>query len=280
MSRHIRILIAGVVLILASNAVALIGVAYNRSGAPDAVVELSERELSLPHSAFSSEENSGLALHLIWRLEKNAQTPYPGMLSRSSGPASWFGKNKLAELGFDVSASPAEKDAARRYEKMLPRKAYVVLEFNGPAYQAALHRRQADLADAQALQTNNPGKTEFEQRLKAAQTQLDNERNESSRLFAVDVGRDKQALRSGYPDPARYLILPGEVRITAFNSTLSGYISGLSVNTVNVPLAYRAAVTGGSGPRPAHYTVRLAFGKRAEPWIMGVWAEESENPVK
>jgi hypothetical protein len=277
MTSHIRILIAGAVLILAGNAVALIGVAYNRAGEPDAVIELSERELILPYNFLAAEENSGLALHLAWRAESNAQSPYAGMIS-GGGATPWLDKDKLAELGFDVSASPQDQDAALRYEKMLPRKAYVVLEFNGAAYQAALHQRQGELSEAQALQANNPGKKEFEERVKTAQTQLDREQNTSSRLFAIDVGRDQQTLRSRYSDRARYLILPGEVRLQLINKELSGFITNLSAGIINVPLADRAAITGGA--RPAHYTVRLAFGKRAEPWIMAVRAEGNENAVK
>ena len=44
-----KIFIAGLAIIIVTNIVALAGVAYNRSGEPDAVVELTERELGLPY---------------------------------------------------------------------------------------------------------------------------------------------------------------------------------------------------------------------------------------
>ncbi|MFL6653087.1 MAG: DUF4824 family protein, partial [Sulfurifustaceae bacterium] len=45
-----RTLLAGIALIAATNAVALVGVAYNRSGEPSSVLKLTERELALPYS--------------------------------------------------------------------------------------------------------------------------------------------------------------------------------------------------------------------------------------
>lgn len=276
MTRHTRILIAGAALILAGNAAALIGVAYNRGGEPDAVIELSDRELTSPYSYRSSEENSGLALHLTWRSDRDVQSSFAGIASGGASP--WLNKDKLAELGFDVSAPPQDPAAARRYEKALPRKAYVVLEFNGPAYQAAVQQRQTELSAAQTLLANNPGKIEFVERVKSAQTQLDNEQHNHSRLFAVDVGPDRVSLRSRYPDRAQYLILPGQVRLAVTDKELTGFITGLGVDTINVPLENRAAIADGA--RHAHYTVRLAFGKRAEPWILEARAARNESPAK
>lgn len=273
MTRHIRVLIIGAALILVGNAVALIGVAYNRSGEPDAVLQLSERELTRPYNYMASTDNSGLALHLNWR-SVGGSRPYPPGNLNQGGTTRWFDKDKLAELGFDIDADPQDPDSLRSYRKTLPRKAYVVLEFNGPAYQAALQQRQAELQEVHGLLANNPGNKEFERRLKFAQKHLDGEAHRSSRLFAVDVGLDPETLRARYPDHARYLILPGQVRLSIFNKTLTGYITGLNVSTVNVPLAYRAAITGGEGAKPDHYTVRLAFGKRAEPWILTAQAGE------
>lgn len=270
MTRHLRILIIGAALILVGNAVALIGVAYNRSGEP-AVVNLSERELSRPYNFLASKENSGLTLRLDWRSADNSEPHLPGVFSQG-GRTRWLDKEKLAALGFDVSADPQNVDAARRYQKTLPRKAYVVLEFNGPAYQAAVQQARARLDEAKAKLAADPGSKALKANVKYAQRRLDNERNKNTRLFAVDVGPDRRTLRSHYSNRARYLILPGEVRLTVVNKALTGYISGLGVSSINVPLAYRAAIIGGGGARPAHYTVRLAFGKRDEPWILAARA--------
>lgn len=267
MTRHIRVLIIGAALILAGNAAALIGVAYNRSGKPAAVLEFSDRELIAPFSVIGSKENSGLTLHLLWRNENFPQLSMPGSINHD-GSTPWFDKAKLAEVGFDVSADPKDPAAARRYQKTLPRKAYVVLEFNGPAYQAVVQKSQEAYDKVNAKLAAEPDNQDYKKQAKFAQEQLDHERNSNSRLFAVDVGPDPDQLLSRYPDRAHYFVLPGEVRLTSYNQTLSGYITNLSIETVNVPLAHRTAIVQEGGARRDHYTVRLAFGKRAEPWIL------------
>ena len=59
--------IAGMLLILLTNAVALLGVAYNRSGTPESRLTLSQRELQLPYGAMT--EDSGLTLQIRWRAQ-------------------------------------------------------------------------------------------------------------------------------------------------------------------------------------------------------------------
>jgi hypothetical protein len=256
-----RILLAGLGLILAGNAVALIGVAYNRSGEPDAVVELSERELVAPFDFPAARENSGLTLILQWR---TAGTLLPGGLAMPDvGETGWLDRAKLTELGFDIT-EPDENDA-RGTRPPLPREAWIVFELDGPARQAALAAREAALAAARQLQADNPGKPEFEQRAEFAQHQLEEERDRNSRLFAIDAGRDRAELRRRYADRARYLVLSGEIRLGYSQSSVTGFISRLDVSTLHVPLAERAAIEPGG-----KYTVTVAFGKRAEPWIVEV----------
>ena len=267
MTSHIRVLIIGAGLILVGNAFALIGVAYNRSGGPNAIVELSERELTRPYNYMTSTDNSGLALHLNWRSAGDTRPSLPGDISQESRTL-WLDKDKLAELGFDVGANPQDPVAMLRYNKMLPRKAYTVLEFNGLVYQAAVQQTQALLDESKAKLALDPNNKMLKTGVDFAQRQVDDERNKSSRLFAVDVGPDPETLRARYSDRTQYIILPSEVRLSVFNKILTGYITGLNVNTINVPLAYRTAITGEGGPRPANFIVRLAFGKRAEPWIL------------
>lgn len=91
-----RELLLAVAVVLAANAWALIEVGLNRSGQPDAVVELTEREA---HLVRLGEENTGLALRLVW-----------------TGPADRLDRAKLEELGF------------KPVERQLPKEAFVVLE--------------------------------------------------------------------------------------------------------------------------------------------------------
>jgi hypothetical protein len=83
-----------------TNAVALIGVAHNRSGDPDSVLVLTRRELQMPYRWWRVRENSGIDLRLLWRMDKeeigdeiDAGNWYAG----TGGTAAWLGTAKLAE---------------------------------------------------------------------------------------------------------------------------------------------------------------------------------------
>ena len=113
----------GVGLILASNAVALAGVWYNRSGEPQAQLQLSEREIQLPYDSWlRGEENSGLRLQLAWR--------------QADADWSWLDEAKLRELGF------APNDLGRSAERPL----WLVLELDGPSYRKQVERAKAERA--------------------------------------------------------------------------------------------------------------------------------------
>ena len=85
-----RALWLGLGLILLSNAVALVGVWYNRSGEPLAQLQLSERELNVAADALlDGQENSVLRLRLSWRHAGEGSS------------LSWLDTAKLHELGFD-----------------------------------------------------------------------------------------------------------------------------------------------------------------------------------
>src|SRR6185503_13562665 len=67
----------------------------------------------------------------------------------SSGTPEWLDEAKLAELGYDVSKALAERQDGRRYQRILPRQALIVLELDGPAARRALERARARLAKEQ-----------------------------------------------------------------------------------------------------------------------------------
>ena len=97
-------------------------------------------------------------------------------------------------------------------------------------------------------------------------------------LFAIDAGLDAGKLRAQYPDRSRYIIMQGQVRVT---SAAGGRITGLSIKEVNVPLEYRrvfeplqANNNFRRDPVPPRYAIKLAFGRRLEPWIVDVSALE------
>jgi hypothetical protein len=276
-----RRLIAGVALILLTNLVALAGVAYNRSGAPEAILVLTQRELHPPYAWGFAGENSGVALSLQWRTLGMDGNPYETQMPYFSigGEPEWLDQAKLSALGFDVSWPLDTGESYRHYDRMLPREVLLVLELNGPAYQQALARTRKYAAQAQALFDAGPKSKEFERRAQTAREQLNREEQDNSRLFVIDAGTDLLALRTRYPDNKRYAIVRGQVRprlvLRQKQTWLSGYISDLSAGHINVPLDYHAlfGTAGRERGDGARYTISVAFGKRLEPWILTATAQ-------
>ncbi len=99
-------LIAAAGLILVANAAALLHVAANRAGTPEAVVTLTEEQLS-PVTI----HESGVDLTVRWQLSKP-----------------WVSKADLEQLGFDCSVSPGTSDARVHYRRQPSRRGFVALE--------------------------------------------------------------------------------------------------------------------------------------------------------
>ena len=276
------ILIAGVGLILLTNAIALGGVAYNRSGEPESILRLTERELERPYDWGANRENSGLALTLRWRTLVESADPAVNMYTGyagADGSPKWLDEAKLIALGFDArSRSHSDRDWST--DRILPREALLVLESNGPTYLRALERARQHAAREDTLSAANPNNEQMVRRAKSAKERLDGEENESSRLFVVDAGLDLAQLRSTYPDRSRYAIVRGEVRsrwIKAGNepTKLTGYVSGIHTDRIHVPLAFHSyfAPSGenkhvGRSARMTPSETAVAFGRRLEPWIV------------
>jgi hypothetical protein len=255
-------LVAGIGLIALTNAVALLGVVYNRSGEPSAVLRLTRREVPMSWVSYDNRENSGISLRFVWR-------PY-------GREPDWFDKAKLQALGFDTSVSAFDTRSEERYDKQLPREVLLVLEQDGPA-----HRRELELAKEnsdreEAKSAASPGDKRLGENAKRARQALEKERNEDSRLFVVDAGLDPAALRAKYPDAASYAIVRGQARPGRYYSgrdKLYGVVEGLSVSEINVPVALhgvvgRPARNGEVEPREQPpFDAAVAFGKRLEPWI-------------
>jgi hypothetical protein len=277
-----RTLIAGIALIAATNAVALAGVAWNRSGEPDSVLALSQRELGQSYQFNFDKERGGLTLSLRWRVL--TADPATNSYALSYGSPEWLDREKLAALGFDVSQPTGRRAGSSTYDRQLPRDALVVIELDGPAYQKALAlaraRAEKEATDAAGLvqkKTRTPGQPPAES--------LKREETVNSRLFAVDAGRDAAALRAKYTDRTRYAIVHGQVRAhyeggASGSGLWTGYIQAIDNVLLNVPGEFRqtigtladagAWVTAAEPGKPLRVTV--AFGKRFEPWITGVTA--------
>jgi hypothetical protein len=278
-----RILVAGIVLLGATNAIVLAGAAYNRSGDPEAVLRMSHRELIVPAVWGFESENSGVSLQIQWRLPRPSKDEWLALYNYGyaavGGEAIWLDKAKLVELGFDMSRPAYTAEGGRYYDKQLPKEVLLVLELDGQAYRSVLQATEEHAMRAQARFAANPGVAELKDTADAASKLLAREQSVNSRLFVVDAGHDRPALRAKYPDRSHYAIVPGRIRITTnrygANSGPVGYVSDLSVERVNVPATYRGLFESILRQRPTdrpelgpRYDVKLAFGKRLEPWLV------------
>jgi hypothetical protein len=249
----LRGLLAGVALVLLTNAAILAGVAWNRRGEPDAVLTLTERELQLPWSA-GDEDDTGLVLALDWNPRGMVGPALPEALPAAA----------VRELGFRPSALPGRTAP--------PRSAWVVLEMEGESWRRWLAKRRR-LAEEQSRKTGCPPGSDLE-RMEVSE----------SRLVAMDAGLEREALRRRHPDRRRFVIVPGVVR-------KDGVVTEVGVESVHVPLRLRPVLdeivkaelvrrhrmAAEDWPRPPRYRMDVAFGRRGEPWLVSV--EKLPAPV-
>lgn len=256
-------LLAGLALILLSNAVALAGVWYNRQGEPESRLLLSERELHRdwegPHR-----ENSGLGMRLDWRMP----------LREANEENRCHNDHGLSAAQLQAVGLPSAGPAPRRDI----RQAWAILELDGAAYQHSLRQAEQRLQQAGAKLERLPDDQQLQQQAKAARATLADERHKESRLFLVDVGLDADALRQRYPDRSRHALIRGTVRVwqrcyDAGEANLSGTFDP-SNDRINVPHAFRpllaerlSAYYANSG-QP--FTAEIRFGQRLEPWLSAV----------
>jgi len=277
------------VLIVLVNSVALLGVAWNRHGSPDSVLTLSERELLTPLKFyFPTKENSGLTLELNWSIEPPRRNRglagdavafgFPGAGRWSA--ATWLDEAKLATLGFDVSRPLNAAESRDHYQRMHGRDVLLVLEMNGAAYTAALARARESAAQYEARAAAKPEDALLAQRADRVRD-LARRLELESRLFVVDAGLDRDALRNRYPDRSHYAIVRGSVRPRIEGegaaAELYGSITALRCESINVPLQFRDSVPQSVNPfdstrAPRPFQVTVAFGRRLEPWVIAASA--------
>lgn len=274
------LLLAGAALVVLTNAVALGGVAWNRSGEPESELKLDMRELRVTRGGFNRESN-GVLLNLVWRApardDRELQTWDSGY---GGGQPPWLDDAKLAELGFVLPDIKTYADLQRRRGN--DREVLLVLELDGPARLARLEQVQAKAAE-QIAKAAEQAPEQAKRSIEQAQKWLQREESEFSRLFAVDAGLDLDTLRQRYPDRRHYAIVRARVSSSyerkGQDVEMRGWLKGIASNTLNVPYEYRsqlAAVDNGHSLRDnAHdelkgAQVTVAFGSRLEPWIVAI----------
>lgn len=248
---------AAAAIVLVSNLAALGGAAWNRRGGPDAVLELSERELALPPAAA---ENTALALRLRWTDPANTRRSPARQAPSSGGPAPssegqapwpgdtapWFDRAKLEELGFDCSL-PLDDAHLARYRAMPPRRVFAVLEHGGEAWR----------------------------RVEQAAASRGEDAGRMSRLVVVDAGLDRAALRVRWADRSRAVVVPAIAVLSADRNSggrfsLRGRIAQVFPSQLNVPRPMNgvlAPLQARTGDAPGvRYRVWVAWGS-SDPWV-------------
>jgi hypothetical protein len=274
---HPRALLLGVALIVATNAVVLAGVAYNRRGEPESTLRLTERELSLRNWSWPENENSSIDLHLSWRIAPDPRDAL-GDSRAWYRSLSWLKPAELQELGFEIDADIETREGAERIRRQPSRRAWVVLEYDGPAYQASVARARKRFERAVALVQANAGEQEFATRLISTRNALKNEETFATRLFVVDVGRDEAALRKQYPDRQQYAIANGRLSVMIEGESgrkrVTAQVAGIDVDAIRVPHTYRSLVEPYAQAREygvdraPRFAATVNFGRRFEPWIV------------
>ena len=284
-------LIGAIALIVLTNVVVLAGVVYNRSGEPDAVVQLTERELSwLKRWDVTDKEDTGIYLKLKWNLAKSHYRQYRTNHWIFQEEDTWLNQKKLEELGFDTHFPLEDEKAYRFYRRQLPRQAYVVLEFDGDAYQQWLVEARKRIKEIEQ-ELSEEKKPETRKNLGNDIKRISQDMVTQSHLFTIDGGLDPQKLRKRYSNQSKYIITPAVFDISMYYSGvkkegpfLSGRIKNLSIPEIHVNSDYRSFFISDIKthttiylPRDKplsdlepRYQVTLNYGQRYEPWIVNV----------
>jgi len=258
-------------LLIMANAYVLGGVFYNRSGAPDAVVELTGRELQEPYALFK--ENNAMSLRFQWNV-LGRETDYDDYYYTYSRAPEWLDQTKLKSLGFDVKTDKKTIHGWNAISKQV----FMVLELDGPAFRTAVERAEKGLEKIRAEYENDPGSKRLKEKFKQWKRRLKRLKEKDSRLFVIDAGLDPGVLRRRYANRSRFIITPGIVKIrpnygrNAKPITPMGYINQLSVQSVHVPFKFSRTLETIKSRRQKDYRVKVAYGKRFEPWILSVRA--------
>jgi hypothetical protein len=265
--RQASLMVAAAIIVIA-NALALLHVARNRAGSPTAEITLTNRELR-HFTPSEGDEDSSVTLVLQWTDPNSLWRP-----AQVEAPPSWLDRQKLQTLGFDCSVDPESSRAATFYSRQLPRRTYIALEYDGPAWQAWRAWREAYERSTVQAQVPTQPRNSAESRLLG------------SRLVAIDADLDHNSLRARHPDRGSVLILPAAVAITldpfpypnqkVVPPRPARIIGGIQQAhyTISVPRPFsdefrrlHPTLRAEAETDAVLYRVRLRYGSELEPWV-------------
>ena len=277
---RMHFVVAGVALILLINAIALGGVAWNRSEPADSRLLLSERELGTRYEYWRA-ENSGIALRLDYRWAKPASDEYANV------PLGPLTAAKMAELGFRVPQT-LDDETVQRFRRQLDRDGFLVLELNGPLYREMLRNAQERLRQVTQDLASLPDNKDLQEQRQAAADNLQHEQLRSSRLIVADAATDPDSLRARYPDREQYVILPARISAWGWRSDNRWIIGGSAevplAASINLPHRWHGLFESLPLDKPAAgqaqtggeklFNAEVHFGKRFEPWVVQLQASQ------
>ena len=258
-----KLFVSAFALLIATNALMLLGVYLNRTSETTSEVTLTQRELQLSNRI--QKENNSVSLRLVYRTE-----------NRSGSHNNFLNHDKLKELGFDTDKHLYSKEGSRATTKEV----FVVLENDGEAYKRSLKSAEAALTKNEALYSANKDDERSQRAYENAKNELAREQISQSRLFAVDAGLDYERLRQKYPDKTKHLILKGVVRLVKEHKEKSfyGYIQHLNIQTIHLPYKFKHLLKDikpminhkNEQSTPPKYKMEVKYGSRYEPFITSV----------
>lgn len=276
----------GIGLLVLVNAIALAGIAYNRTGEPITTITLTERELALPsYWRYNREENSGIALDIRMRSSAYHWWYTPTGRYYDHQQDTWLNREKLAELGFDVSHSPDTAEGQRYYQKLLPREVILALEYDGPVHQQVVQAAKERLQLEQQKLRATPNDKSQQDDVQSAESGLQYEQRAASRLFAIDAGQTLEALQQRHKGKSNVFFVRARVDVTVAKekdkpAKITGHIRELAITEVHIPKPHRDSLEPYLQCEPEkdcnnddhlpRYRVTVAIGQRLEPWILAV----------
>jgi hypothetical protein len=244
-------------------------------------VVFTERELAMPYR-WNKDKAS---VRINWRTVASNDQGY----GRYSSPT-WVDREKLVSLGFNLSA-----DSKQNYEThLIESEAILVLEYDGEAYQQALKMAQQQVEHIEKRLVRLVDDKELLVDLKDAKEKLKKEKESASRLFVIDAGLNKEALRAQYPDNQRYVLAYGIVdvnsnRLNGSNTPIfTGRIDRLSVQDLHIESnmneklgKLKPSLNYLQNGNPPRFSLKVHYGRKLEPWVEATSFEPlTYRPIK
>jgi Domain of unknown function (DUF4824) len=267
--------------VLLANSIVLGKAFYNRTQVITKL-ELSERELQLPlHYGFAKEDSSK-RVSLRW------STLNTELLSKGADNYwSWSHNQNLAlsEAQFASFQFPSCEKNSRRNNKQM---AWVLMEFNGPAYSTYvdnIEKYHALVQGSTQEVTAELSQKDLQEKEKRASDMLESAKNTDSRLFIIDAAPKRELLMVALRErqnltKATLFILPAEVQAGYYRCdkkekrTTEVIVNNLAVSSLYLPkeLVQDSLPTKNDNvstytKSKIHFLAEVSYGRLYEPWV-------------